>query len=234
MLRRILGPGLIGTGIFLLVMAYMLPFAVYPKLAILPTDPQAAQVAHGTGFNVFLPRQVKDGGVKIYRNVAVTSKVFVSEDTTGGAKPADSPNAHWRVATRTYVDGKGLLQTTVEGVSLDRRTSLSNNCCGDYMLTEKGDTVGKPLVHEGYVFMFPFGTEKKDYPVWDGVVEKTFPARYQATEKRRGFTTYRFVQDVPNMKNGTEELPGGLFGLCLLYTSPSPRDQRGSRMPSSA
>ena len=31
--------------------------------------------------------------------------------------------------------------------------------------------------------------------------------------------------------------PGTVFGLigpCLLYTSPSPRDQRGSRMPSSA
>ena len=26
----------------------------------------------------------------------------------------------------------------------------------------------------------------------------------------------------------------GLFVACLLYTSPSPRDQRGSRMPSSA
>ena len=25
-----------------------------------------------------------------------------------------------------------------------------------------------------------------------------------------------------------------LYGICLLYTSPSPRDQRGSRMPSSA
>ena len=25
-----------------------------------------------------------------------------------------------------------------------------------------------------------------------------------------------------------------LFFICLLYTSPSPRDQRGSRMPSSA
>ena len=24
------------------------------------------------------------------------------------------------------------------------------------------------------------------------------------------------------------------LGICLLYTSPSPRDQRGSRMPSSA
>ena len=27
---------------------------------------------------------------------------------------------------------------------------------------------------------------------------------------------------------------GAVVGLCLLYTSPSPRDQRGSRMPSSA
>ena len=26
----------------------------------------------------------------------------------------------------------------------------------------------------------------------------------------------------------------GVRGICLLYTSPSPRDQRGSRMPSSA
>ena len=25
-----------------------------------------------------------------------------------------------------------------------------------------------------------------------------------------------------------------VYGACLLYTSPSPRDQRGSRMPSSA
>ena len=28
--------------------------------------------------------------------------------------------------------------------------------------------------------------------------------------------------------------PGSKSGICLLYTSPSPRDQRGSRMPSSA
>ena len=30
------------------------------------------------------------------------------------------------------------------------------------------------------------------------------------------------------------DVPSGLSGDCLLYTSPSPRDQRGSRMPSSA
>ena len=31
-----------------------------------------------------------------------------------------------------------------------------------------------------------------------------------------------------------ELINGGLLYTCLLYTSPSPRDQRGSRMPSSA
>ena len=35
------------------------------------------------------------------------------------------------------------------------------------------------------------------------------------------------------IEQGAEILLTG-FGSCLLYTSPSPRDQRGSRMPSSA
>ena len=35
-----------------------------------------------------------------------------------------------------------------------------------------------------------------------------------------------------NVKRGNQIW--GKFNICLLYTSPSPRDQRGSRMPSSA
>ena len=36
------------------------------------------------------------------------------------------------------------------------------------------------------------------------------------------------------LKNALHIWPRGQFMICLLYTSPSPRDQRGSRMPSSA
>ena len=36
------------------------------------------------------------------------------------------------------------------------------------------------------------------------------------------------------VKLGTVRLTTREFNSCLLYTSPSPRDQRGSRMPSSA
>ena len=38
-----------------------------------------------------------------------------------------------------------------------------------------------------------------------------------------------------NLKlSDNENCFAGFYNLCLLYTSPSPRDQRGSRMPSSA
>ena len=43
----------------------------------------------------------------------------------------------------------------------------------------------------------------------------------------KGFTNIIVVND------GSEDRTPQLF-TCLLYTSPSPRDQRGSRMPSSA
>ena len=36
------------------------------------------------------------------------------------------------------------------------------------------------------------------------------------------------------LKGTTGNAPDGKANGCLLYTSPSPRDQRGSRMPSSA
>ena len=38
----------------------------------------------------------------------------------------------------------------------------------------------------------------------------------------------------PAAQVGAIQIVGELSDTCLLYTSPSPRDQRGSRMPSSA
>jgi Porin PorA len=214
MLRRMAGPALVGAGIFLIVLAVLLPTVVYPRLAVLPLDPRALQTAHGTGFTVFLPRSVADGGLRLYRNVGVTSKVWVTEDrSASGPRPKDSPNVNWRVATTTSVDDVGLLQVTVEGISLDRHTALATNCCRDYIITDKGDLVGQPMEHHGYVFMFPFGVRKKDYPLWDANISNTAPAKYAGEDRRRGLKVYRFVQTVPDQKTGTQELPGEVLGL---------------------
>ena len=43
------------------------------------------------------------------------------------------------------------------------------------------------------------------------------------------------VMDFDNsLKKLSEDMIETMYEGCLLYTSPSPRDQRGSRMPSSA
>ena len=39
---------------------------------------------------------------------------------------------------------------------------------------------------------------------------------------------------INTVSGGPQNLPGAGFHVCLLYTSPSPRDISGSRMPSSA
>ena len=44
-----------------------------------------------------------------------------------------------------------------------------------------------------------------------------------------------FVEELgAEIENREKGLDVDHYGPCLLYTSPSPRDQRGSRMPSSA
>ena len=213
MLRRLAGPALVGAGIFFIVLAVLLPTVVYPRLAVLPLDPRSAQTARGTGFTVFLPRSVEDGGLRLYRNVGVTSEVWVEEDRSSGARPPDSPNVNWRVATSTSVDDVGLLQVTVEGISLDRRTARATNCCRDYLITEDNDLIGEPLEHRGYVFMFPFDVQKRSYPLWDANIKNTADARFAGEEERRGLDVYRFEQTVPDQKTGTQELPGEVLGL---------------------
>ena len=64
----------------------------------------------------------------------------------------------------------------------------------------------------------------KKYVDTDGRVN--YRAWDQSSADRNALTSY-----LNKLSSANSDLPSG---RCLLYTSPSPRDQRGSRMPSSA
>ena len=75
---------------------------------------------------------------------------------------------------------------------------------------------------------------------WD---KETFPGEFKKIREMVSvrdqyiwdLATGKEVPESPDdSKTGEVFIPGTMFGTCLLYTSPSPRDQRGSRMPSSA
>ena len=66
-------------------------------------------------------------------------------------------------------------------------------------------------------------------------VSKVYSPRQRGWQKLLGRTPAPGFQALDHVSLNIEH--GEFFGLlgpCLLYTSPSPRDQRGSRMPSSA
>ena len=52
--------------------------------------------------------------------------------------------------------------------------------------------------------------------------------------KEEPFGPLAIINPVGSLDEAIAHANSAEYGLCLLYTSPSPRDQRGSRMPSSA
>ena len=65
-----------------------------------------------------------------------------------------------------------------------------------------------------------------DLKVFDDKIKKIFAGKYDDWGWRY---KEKFIQDLK-----TKDINDINVTICLLYTSPSPRDQRGSRMPSSA
>ena len=54
------------------------------------------------------------------------------------------------------------------------------------------------------------------------------------TNQRKARDTHKYRDDTDNNVSGGDDGEYGDYDVCLLYTSPSPRDEESSRMPSSA
>jgi Porin PorA len=204
---RVLAPVLLASGAFALALAVLLPMVVYPRLAVFPADPQALQAQVDASGSALVPDLSAPAGARVLRNVEITIDNFISQ----APEIPDDDSVVWQVATTVQVAGK-LLNARYEHVSIDKRTGLTNNCCGDRLFTTRGDTVGEPLQHSGYL-SFPFNVQKKTYRLWDVQLRRSRPATYLGQDQRDGFSTYKFVAATPLTKIGTQDLPGSLFGL---------------------
>ncbi|SHN46542.1 DUF3068 domain-containing protein [Cryptosporangium aurantiacum] len=207
--RRLLRSVLLGLGIFLLVVGILLPLYVYPRVAVLPEDPQTEQVLKAENATVLMADPSNPAGASVLTGVDVTATNFVSE--ARGVDGKGDNDAVWDIATRIEVDGRGLLQARVERLSIDRSTTESTNCCGDRLVESEEEPDGKPLRHEGY-YTFPFDTQKESYQIWDVNLQRSSTAEYIGESTREGIDVYMFRKAVPLQKVGSRELPGGLFG----------------------
>ena len=75
--------------------------------------------------------------------------------------------------------------------------------------------------HDGLVNKFPFDTEKKSYPYWDGTVGAAVDAVYDSTVEIDGVETYKFVITIEDAGiDIAEGLPGTYDDVKEIYVEP--------------
>uniref|UniRef100_A0A0S4UWI5 Nodulation outer protein X n=1 Tax=Ralstonia solanacearum TaxID=305 RepID=A0A0S4UWI5_RALSL len=110
---------------------------------------------------------------------------------------------------------------------------LINNANSGYKTKNGFFSFGGPTVDSGVIGKKDFEKFMSSMTDANKTVQarKTHPANSEAS-KSAVADMGMGMEDQPDIK--AVKKSGGALKNCLLYTSPSPRDQRGSRMPSSA
>lgn len=198
-MRRIIGLVLMGLAGFLVMTALLALFYIPGQVKKTPLDTdsntrltgQAAALPTGDGAPVkALSHTVADGAKSDGDVVVFDTFTCLITDPNG-----DSPDC---------VDDsdpeKRLVTATTDRFATDRKT-------GEAVNDEK--YIGDATPHEGLVNKFPFGVEKKTYPIWDGVLGRTVEATFEGEEKVNGWNTYKFVTQV---SDEAAEIASGIQG----------------------
>jgi hypothetical protein len=232
-LRRAFGLILLALGVFAVAGAVLLPAYVYPKLAKVPLDQDSTSVLEGTASQVLAVTDKGSGPVsEIRKNAKLTATGHVQSNFAAPEMRQDTDYAVWLLAVQVTDDSDGtVLSASKRQVCFDRRTGEGYEPHGEtdpkcdikssYVteLQDKADKDGQkpPETNElkaqpGLNFKFPFGTEQQDYKVYDDNTGAAVTAKYTGTETVDGIETYKFVQDIPDTKLGSKDVPGSLVG----------------------
>lgn len=192
---------LIGLGAFLLAAALTLPLILAPNLVKLPLDETASPRAVASDLSYYSfkdQEQVRNATGSVGQEV-----VGDPEDEAAGEDVAV-----WTVRTDIQdSEGNFVIPVSTYTACLDRKTAQSLTDCDSANID--GDYANEPA---GLTLTFPFGTEKKDYDVFNSTTGETHPARFVGEEELGGLTVYRFEQQIPETVVRKEMVPGALAG----------------------
>lgn len=194
-MKRIVGAALFGLGVLLAVAAVGLPLYVAPLVSQLPYDLERSESVAEAANAEFL--QIKAGAANVERG-ALRSTVEVvplpkitDEKMTGDLK---DKAVVWDVFQSVRrVDNNEIISEYSTELAIDRVSGAAAKWDPAWL----DDGTDQPANYSGQVYKFPFGTEKKDYPVYDREIRKTVPAQFKEVTEVRGVEAYRFEQTVP-------------------------------------
>ena len=127
---------------------------------------------------------------------------------------------------------------TVRLWNFDSDSGLVTDYDQYYMDLAASNAAKRPLFHKSYTFSDVYNASDLSRASLENLID-TFKTHRNATsayaKERRFFYSSTPVDIMPRCESWCQTVDlCDKEWACLLYTSPSPRDQRGSRMPSSA
>ena len=198
-MRRTVGLALVGLGAFLLVAALLTRTYVAGQLVKFPLNTYVKTTLLGKDVSYFSP--------KLVRPVSGAT-IQVTDTVKGDGAAGNSSTAVWDEFTYLYDRTNHVeFSYTTRRAAFDRRTAVLVDCCGANI---GGNSTIRQTGLSGYVF--PFGTEKRTYQVFDTTLLRPMPYRYTGTGTIHGISVYRFVEKVPPAQSGTQQVPGSLVG----------------------
>jgi hypothetical protein len=200
MMRRNIGLVLAGLGAFLIVLAVVLPTWIVGQVVKFP-------------LNEYQSATLAASNASYFSATSLTEKTGVNLQATytikGDGAAGTSSTAVWNEYSYVYdLTNHYAVQQTTRRFAFDRKTGQLTMCCGANV---NGDSSVQQRGLVGYVF--PFGTKKQTYQVFDTTLNKPVPFPYAGTADVRGITTYKFTEDVAPTQVATQTVPGSLVGM---------------------
>ena len=199
-MRRVTGFTLAGLGVLLVLAAILLPTWVSSQFIKFPLSINQTAILEASNASYFSAATLREvTGVTIQATYGIK----------GHPGQGSSSVAVWdQTSSVSDVTNHRSIQQTTRTLAFDRRTGQLVDCCG-------ANVNGNASIHQtglaGYVF--PFGTQKQTYQVFDTTLNRTVPFVYSGTATVGGILTYKFVQDTPSTQFAVQAVPGSIKSL---------------------
>src|SRR4051794_17254769 len=192
------GAVLLGLAGFLIVVAALAKWYLYPTLAVAPLDQNSVTTLVGDGVTYFDKATLSEK----------TDNIVTTLNTIGdvpAAKAYGNNVAIWSQGTATTTSDGTVISALKQRTPFDRTSGEAVDCCNANM-------DGDPVTFSGLIYKFPFNSQKKTYQFYDNDTRKAWPAVYSGTATLDGLSVYRYVQVIPATLIDTLSVPSKVVG----------------------
>ncbi len=206
-MRRVVWSVLTGLGVFLIVLALLSRFFIPAQAVKFPLNEFSKTTLQATNASYFSPKFVTEES-----RVTLQATSTTKGDVAAAKSVGSSSTAVWQ----SYTAIEDITHHTPVSIPAQGNTFAFDRKTGVLVPWSGNSVNGKPVNLAGVTAqgsLFPLGTKKQNYQVFDTALLKPVTFHYAGTATTSGVSTYVFKATIPATQTGTQSVPGSLVGL---------------------